>query len=338
MDRLEQRLLNDFQRGLPLVPRPFAEIGARLGIPEMNVISMLRRFIMAGKVSRVGATFVPGRIGAATLATLSVPRERLPDVAGMVSACPEVNHNYEREHRFNLWFVVTGPDERHVETVVRRIGRIADCGRVLSLPTVEAYHADLGFDISGSTPADAGRTRLRIPREVAPPPVVFSASEHALAAALQKGLSLVARPYAELGRAAGLSEPAVIATLTAWLEHRIVNRLGVIVRHHELGFSANAMAVWDVPNVEVRSIGSSMAQAQYVTLCYRRLRHLPEWPYNLYCMIHGTSRDGVLARIAELNGKHGLDRFPHAVLFSRRRFKQSGARYLHSGLKVAANG
>lgn len=338
MDRLEQRLLNDFQRGLPLVQRPFAEIGARLGMAETSVISMLGRLIAAGKISRVGATFVPGRVGAATLAAASVLPERLPDVARMVSACPEVNHNYEREHRLNLWFVVTGSDEHHVDAVVRQIEGVADCGRVLSLPMVEAYHADLGFDILGRTVADAASPRLRTPRKEASMPVVFSASEHALAAALQQGLPLVVRPYASLGHYAALSEPEVIAILARWVESRIINRIGVIVRHHELGFNANAMAVWDVPDAEVRSVGLSVAQARYVTLCYRRLRHLPEWPYNLFCMIHGTSRNEVSARIAELNGNHGLARYPQAVLFSCRRFKQCGARYLRSATKVAAGG
>lgn len=338
MDRFEQSLLNDFQRDFLLVPRPYAEIGARLGISETRVILILRQLTASGKVSRVGATFVPGRVGAATLAAVSVPQDRLQDVAGMVSACPEVNHNYERDHHFNLWFVVTGPDERHVDTAVRRIEQVADCGRVLTLPMVEAYHADLGFDIFGSVPAGAGLARRTTPREESQMPVVFSASERALAAALEEGLPLVSRPYAALGRSAGLSESSVIAILKGWLESRIVNRIGVIVRHHELGFNANVMAVWNVPDIEVRSIGSGIAQEEYVTLCYQRRRHLPEWSYNLFCMIHGASRGQVRVQVAELNRKHGLERYSHAVLFSRQRFKQRGARYLHTDMRAVAGG
>lgn len=326
MDRLEQCLLNDFQRDFPLVPRPFLNIGAQLGMTEAGVIAMLGQFTASGKVSRVGAAFVPGRIGAATLAALAVPEERLLEVAEMVSAHSEVNHNYQREHPFNLWFVVTGPDRHHVDGVVHEIGRMAGCGRVLLLPMVEPYHADLGFDISGGKPSGSRRrTCLRNRREAAP--LALSAPERALAAALQEGLPLVTHPYAELGRCAGLSEGAVISTLAHWLEKRIVNRLGVIVRHHELGFSANAMVVWDVPDIAVRAAGLRVAAEDCVTLCYRRLRCLPEWRYNLYCMIHGVSRDTVRAQIGELSARCGLEAYPREILFSRRRFKQCGARY-----------
>jgi hypothetical protein len=100
------------------------------------------------------------------------------------------------------------------------------------------------------------------------------------------------------------------------------------VRHHELGLEANAMCVWDVPDAEVSALGRRLAQEAAVTLCYRRRRILPDWPYNLFCMIHGSARDEVLAAREDLATRLGLDRHPHSVLFSCRRFKQTGARYL----------
>lgn len=335
MGALELRLLNDFQRGFPLTSRPFAAIAARLGVNESVVLAELERLVAGGKVSRVGAAFVPGRIGAATLAAMSVPRERLQQVAELVSAYPEVNHNYEREHRFNLWFVITGPDERHVETVVRGIERSARCGRVLSLPMVESYHIDLGFDLAGAgreaAPARQGhasRTTQDRNSKLHPSSFILDPAEHALVSALQEGLPLTSAPYAELAVRAGMTEAAVIATLGRWLASRVVSRLGIIVRHHELGYIANAMVVWNVPDPEVRAAGRRAAAAPCVTLCYQRLRALPEWRYNLYCMIHGTDRDQVLGEIAALRANCDLVHYPFEVLFSRQRFKQRGARYL----------
>jgi len=107
--------------------------------------------------------------------------------------------------------------------------------------------------------------------------------------------------------------------------------VGVVLRHRELGYTANAMAVWDVPDAEVSAAGMRLARRPEVTLCYRRARRAPQWPYNLYCMIHGRSRMEVSAQLAALNGEEGLARTAQAVLFSRRAFKQRGARYADNG-------
>ena len=152
----------------------------------------------------------------------------------------------------------------------------------------------------------------------------------ALISALQDGLPLVARPYAALGRVAGLAEGEVIERLRALIDGGVIRRFGVIVRHRELGYRANGMVVWDVPDARVGEVARSLAALPYVTLCYRRPRRLPDWPYNLFCMIHGTERDAVLAQVEAATESAGLAGLPRDVLFSRRRFKQRGARYLSS--------
>lgn len=146
---LERRLLDGFQRDFPLTSRPYREIAARLGVGEAEVIAALERLRDAGLLSRVGAAVAPHRAGFSTLAAMAVPPERIDEVAALVSAYPEVNHNYEREHRFNLWFVVTGPDARRVAAVLREIE--ARCGLpLLDLPLEKAYHLDLGFPLQWS--------------------------------------------------------------------------------------------------------------------------------------------------------------------------------------------
>jgi DNA-binding Lrp family transcriptional regulator len=145
--------------------------------------------------------------------------------------------------------------------------------------------------------------------------------------AVQEGLPLVSRPYAELGRRVGLSEAEVLARLARWSEAGIIKRHGVIVRHRPLGYRANAMVVWDVPDEAVGEAGRRMSGFAFVTLCYRRPRRGEDWPYNLFCMIHGKDRTVVEAQVAVLAEACGLADRPRAVLFSRRCFKQRGARY-----------
>ena len=151
--------------------------------------------------------------------------------------------------------------------------------------------------------------------------------DHALVSALAEGLPLVDRPYRAVGAGLGLDEDEVIARIQAMREGGVIRRFGIIVRHHELGFRANAMAVWDIPDEAVGDFGRNLAEAPEVTLCYRRPRRLPDWPYNLFCMIHGRDRGAVEEAIALLAERFHLGGHPHAVLFSTRRFKQTGARY-----------
>jgi siroheme decarboxylase len=149
----------------------------------------------------------------------------------------------------------------------------------------------------------------------------------ALVRAIQDGLPLVSDPYARLADALGIGEAEVIRRLERLLESGDIRRLGVVVRHRELGYTANAMVVWDVPDERVSELGRLLGRQSCVTLCYRRPRRHGRWPYNLFCMIHGRSRDGVLRHLDRLVETCGLGDIRHEVLFSLRRFKQRGARY-----------
>jgi len=144
--QLEQRLLNEFQQGMPLTPSPYADIAKQLGVYETTVLETLKRLQTEGVISRVGAVFRPNRIGASTLAAIAVPATKLEEVAAIVNEFAEVNHNYEREHRFNLWFVVVAADEERLQTVLAEIEQ--RCGyQVLDLPLLNEHFIDLGFDL-----------------------------------------------------------------------------------------------------------------------------------------------------------------------------------------------
>lgn len=162
----------------------------------------------------------------------------------------------------------------------------------------------------------------------------LTAPDRRLIAALEDGLPLAQRPYRELGRAAGLDEADVIDRLASMVDGGLIKRLGVIVHHRELGYGANAMVVWDIPDARVDDVGGRFGAFDFVTLCYRRPRRPPAWPYNLFCMIHGREREVVLARIDELARLPGAAGAPREVLFSARRFKQRGA--IRVGARAAA--
>jgi len=161
--------------------------------------------------------------------------------------------------------------------------------------------------------------------------MVLSVTDRELIAVIQGGLPLVAHPYAAIGEQLGLSEAAVIERLEKLQSAGLIKRMGVVVKHRALGYRANAMVVWDIPDDQVERIGALLADEVCVTLCYQRPRRLPAWPYNLFCMIHGRERDSVLRRLEQIVSSHGLEKIPYTVLFSGRSFKQRGARYVETG-------
>ncbi len=160
------------------------------------------------------------------------------------------------------------------------------------------------------------------------PSLVADPVDRELVGAIQGGLPLVANPYAVIAESLGLDEAEVMRRIQRLQESGDIRRFGVVVRHRELGYGANAMVVWDVPDAQVSEIGRLIGQQPCVTLCYRRPRRPPRWPYNLFCMIHGRSREGVLNNLQALIEGCDLHAIEHEVLFSRRRFKQCGARYV----------
>ena len=150
----------------------------------------------------------------------------------------------------------------------------------------------------------------------------------AIIEAMQGGLALTSRPFARIAERVGTDEQTVIETVRELRAAGTIKRFGVVVRHHELGYRANGMLVMDVPDESVESTAGRLAEDPAVTLCYRRPRRPPHWPFNLFCMIHGLDRDSVQKKISSLRRANGIQNLPHCVLFSRRRFKQRGAVYV----------
>lgn len=161
-----------------------------------------------------------------------------------------------------------------------------------------------------------------MPAEKAP----LTDEERRLILAIQDGLPLTPRPYDAVAKALGTTEERVLETLGSLLERGVVKRLGAVPNHYALGITANGMAVWDVPDDRVSEAGRLLADRPEVSHCYRRPRRPPHWPYNLYAMIHGRSREEVLAVVKRLSEQAGLEGVPQTVLFSVRQFRKRGTR------------
>lgn len=150
--------------------------------------------------------------------------------------------------------------------------------------------------------------------------------DRALIVATQAGLPLVARPYHALAESLGLDAELVMARLRRMQERGVIRRVGVVPNHYAIGYRANGMSVWDVPDALVDQMGAAVGAFEFVSHCYHRPRRLPEWPYNLFAMVHGKSRDEVeqkVEKIAALLGEHARSR---TILYSTRILKKTGLR------------
>ncbi|MCL2714092.1 MAG: Lrp/AsnC family transcriptional regulator [Alphaproteobacteria bacterium] len=322
----ELALIDRWQHDFPLVDQPFAVVGRSAELSEADTIALFRRLVEQEVISRIGAVVRPNTIGASTLAAIAVPQPRIEEVADLVSRERLVTHNYEREHRLNLWFVIAGADRPAVAATIARIAAQSGLA-VLDLPLKRAYHLGLGFGLSApGSGFDAPRRAGASKRNYAP-----ESNDRALVAAIENGLPLVAAPYRMVADRIGMDPGAVTRRLEELVKTGVISRFGCVLRHGRLGFDANAMAVWDVPDGAIDEIGERFAAHPKVTLCYQRLRQLPLWRYNLFCMVHARSRQEAAGVIEELNGNAAGTVKAQDVLFSTRCFKQRGAVFSRSG-------
>ena len=319
LNETDLALVDRWQRGFPLVEQPFAQLGQEFGFDEAATLVALQRLSDVGVLSRIGAVVRPLTVGSSLLAAMRVPQRRLEEVADIVSSEPLVNHSYERAHPINLWFVVAGARSSEVRATIDRIERRTGIV-VLDLPLARAYHIDLGFPLMSN--ACSRSPRVSASADYRPYP-----TDQTLLAAIEDGLPLVERPFRELSKSLGIHETDIIDALQRLLAAGVITRFGCVIRRRPLGYTANAMAVWNIPDATVDLVAGKFARNPHVSLCYRRPRRLPDWPYNLFCMVHAKTRRDAHAVIDDLNlvGETGLNE--QATLFSVRCFKQRGASF-----------
>lgn len=328
LDSLQQTILNDHQRGFALTSIPFTDIAHKNNTDTATILNNISYLVGKGYITRVGPVFRPNTIGVSTLAAMKIPTNMLTSVAELVSQYREINHNYERDHEFNLWFVATAPDQQHLEAILQDIEENTGYD-VMRLPLLKEFHIDLGFKM----PLQQGSQSTILEKHQSSPLIIKHSTlpndllQQQLIAEIQLGLPLVERPYAEIAGKLSIKESEVIRRIDIMLTAGVIRRMGVVVRHRELGYKANAMLVWDIKDDKINELGKQLSKESCITLCYQRPRHLPQWPYSLFTMIHGKDEHTVEQCIENIVEKYQLSEIPRATLFSKRRFKQRGACY-----------
>jgi siroheme decarboxylase len=324
MDEIDRKILNILQMDFPLAPAPFDEIGRQVGLAPAEVIERVRCLKDSGVIRQISAIFDSQSLGyTGSLVAAKVDPEKLDAVAAIVNRSPEVTHNYARDHEYNLWFTVTVPPGRQVEEEVARIASEAGIENYLVLPALQVFKISFQLDMTGDTSDTAAQLS---DEDLAPAPVKAtpSAQDIALVRALQKDLPLTEHPFAGAAVSLGISEDQLVRAAQELQARGLMRRFAAVLRHRHAGYSANGMGVWIVPEGEVERAGRIMASFREVSHCYQRPSY-PDWPYNLFTMIHGVSREdceGVARRIAE---KVGIA--DYRLLYSLKEYKKVRVKY-----------
>lgn len=317
---LQQHLINQLQGGFPLHSRPYAEAAHHLGCDEATLLQQLRQLLRDGVLTRFGPLFQVERMGGAfVLAALKVAEADYARVTSLVNALPAVAHNYRREHALNMWFVLATAEPQGIAAAIAQIEQQTGLP-VHAFPKLREYYVGMQFAVGGRAPVG------RLARSDTLQDVVLDEQDRRLVQLSQGGLALQPHPYAELAAALGHSEQAVLRRFQRMLDNGVVRRIGAVPNHYAIGYRANGMVVFDVDDALVDPLGELVGQQAFVSHCYRRPRHLPDWPYNLFAMCHGSDHAAVERQACQLRTLLGSACTQHAVLFSSRILKKSGIR------------
>jgi len=328
LDDLDQRLLNALQWDFPLVSAPFAELAARLGTDEADVIARIDRTKQEGILRQLSAIFDTRTMGfGSALVAAKIDPDRIDDAAAVISAHPGVTHNYKRNHEFNLWYTLATPPgdsfDEHLDVLHRDSGATV----TRKLPTLKLYKIGVKLDMTGKTAADAKAAvaphESPERREEMPAPEL-SDTEYAVISAVQGDLPLTPLPFDALGSTIGLTGAQVLETLESFKARSLMRRFAAVMNHRTAGFKANAMGVWAVPEAHLDDIGRQMAGFASVSHCYRRPTY-EDWPYSVFTMVHGRSARDCEATIDAIRTETGIEE--HALLWSVKEYKKTRLQY-----------
>jgi siroheme decarboxylase len=337
LEDLDKRLLNLMQGSFPIEPRPYRRVAELAELREEEVLARVRRLLEERIIRQVTPIFDTRALGySSMLVAAKVDPENPHRAAQAVNAHPGVSHNYLRNHEFNLWFTIaTEPDSPlGLDGTLRVLAQEAGAESVRQLPTLKLFKIRMDLEMEGDTQALASAavaTTLKgagEPIELDPQP--YDDFDISVIRALQGDMPVVAEPYAPAAAALGVDQERFLDHLAGMQERGLLRRVAAILYHRRAGFSANGMGVWKVPQERIEEVGRQMAAVRGISHCYQRPTYA-DWPYSVFTMAHGRSKqecDAILDSIADMTG---IDE--RATLYSSTEFKKIRLLYFTEDFK-----
>jgi DNA-binding Lrp family transcriptional regulator len=313
----ELKLLDAIQTDVPVVERPFADLARRVSASEDDVLTHILRLKSDKLIRQISAIFDTRSLGyQSSLVAAKYPAERVDAAAEIINQHPGVSHNYLRNHEFNLWYTIAvSPLSKFgLEKTVEILHRASGAESTRLLPTLKLFKIGVKFDFGGESDAPAYTEKDRT--NVVP----LTPREIEFVRYMQRDLPVTETPFAD----GPIPLPELQAMHRQFLESGRMRRFAAVLHHRKAGFSANAMGVWAVTESELDRIGELMATFRPVSHCYRRPSY-PDWPYNIFTMVHGKSQAECERTLAEIAEKTGIRHY--SALYSTKEYKKVRVRY-----------
>jgi DNA-binding Lrp family transcriptional regulator len=327
LDAVDKLLLNLLQSSFPLDREPFAAVARQAELQVDEVKARTQRLLDERIIREITPIFDTRALGyASMLVAAKVDAEHPQRAAQIINSHPGVSHNYLRTHEFNLWFTIaTPPDsELGLDGTLEVLRAETEAESIRQLPTLTLFKINMNLEMEQGTEALSAAVDASLPRELEAQP--YDEVDVAVIRALQGPMAVTDRPYDPAAERVGMAPERFLGHLSEMIERKLLRRVAAILYHRRAGFSANGMGVWRVPSEQVLDVGRRMAAVRGISHCYQRPTY-PDWPYSVFTMAHGRSKqecDAVLDRIADEHRLHGDDR---AVLYSSTEFKKVRLHY-----------
>jgi DNA-binding Lrp family transcriptional regulator len=319
------------QGSFPLEPRPYARVAELAGVSEDETLARVEQLIRDRIIRQVTPIFDTRALGfSSMLVAAKVDPENPHRAAQVINAHPGVSHNYLRNHDFNIWFTIaTEPDSKlGLEGTLEVLAAEAGAQSVRQLPTLKMFKIRMDLEMEGDTDALASQAEAVEPAEMDPQP--YDDGDIAVIRALQGDMPVVAEPYAPAAAELGMPQQKLLDHLEGMRERRLLRRVAAILFHRRAGFSANGMGVWKVPEGEELEYGRRMAAFRGISHCYQRPTYA-DWPYSVFTMAHGRSKEECDAILDAIAAETGVDE--RATLYSSTEFKKIRLLYFTDDFK-----
>ena len=323
MDELDKELLNEIQWRFPLVERPYDVLAQKFDISSEIIKEKLRNLKSSGVLRQLSAIFDTRRLGyKSSLVAMTVEPDKLVEVANTINKHPGVSHNYERNHDFNLWFTIATPPGTNVKTEVDKFSKLLGVKATRMLPTIQMFKIGVKLDMSEKNKQEIKPSEEK--KKILKVDFVATEEDKNYIRELQKDLEISDRPFLKSAEKLGVSESQLFEKAKYYEDLGVMRRFAAILRHRDVGFIANGMIVWKVPEERIQEVGEKLGAFPQVSHCYQRPSY-PDWPYNVFSMIHCKSVEEA-AEVAKII-QNQINVEQYRILFSEREFKKTRVEY-----------
>ncbi|MBA0909089.1 MAG: Lrp/AsnC family transcriptional regulator [Nitrosarchaeum sp.] len=323
MDSLDKEILNEIQWTFPLTPKPFDDIAKKFDTTPEIIKERLINLKKIGVLRQLSAIFDTRRLGyKSSLIAMEIESDKLEHVANQINRHPGVSHNYQRDHQFNLWFTLAVPPGSDLKTEVDKFSILKGIKKVRMLPTIKLFKIGVKLDMVDEKKHDVIPSEEK--KEINNIKFVPTETDKEFIRELQKDMDIIDRPFLDASKKLGLTEHELFEKLKYYENIGVMRRFAAILRHREVGFTANGMIVWNVPDEKIEEVGLKLGAFPQVSHCYQRPTY-PDWPYSVFSMIHCKSEEEAGEMTKTIQSQINIP--DYKILFSTREFKKTRVEY-----------